>query len=592
MRSALALAAFAMLLAQPAWAHHHDFEPPSSFALGQPAVGGAQPAHAVPAYATSSRIAVLEGGALVIDADSGWLIRTDLAGAALQHVAIGLDAGTLAYDPIRKRAFVADRRGDRIVVVSVDQQLAIQSSFPTPAEPYGVALAPDRKTLLVTCIADRTLVAYDAITGKEAWRAALDPEPRGISIAADGLHAAVGSLAVGAVDQIDLASHKRARLAVQTFDLPDQPEHARGAFAVQYVGDHLMAAALQLELPAARRAEFVDHYGGGEDPPILHALAFVDDRGKAATAITNVNEPRALAWDGARDLMYVAGMASDSFVQIRHASQVDISAGLTGSLGTRCGADGLAIDQDGSVLVWCSFTRAVVRVTPSATKLDAKVGPELVTSNLDATQHLGLVMFHTASTDVSQAGGLSCGNCHVDGRSDGESWLIHDDRLQTPMLAGRMVGTAPFKWDGGAKDLPTSLRATIERLGGTGLSKKHIAALTAYLEALPAVRTPTRDPAAVARGKTLFDSGELGCTSCHDGAMFTDRERHKFGGKAIDTPSLVGLAASAPYFHDGSAPTLEALLRDHGTVHGMAGTETGALTDARAADLKAYLETL
>lgn len=590
MRSGLAFA-IAAGAASSALAHH-EFDPPSSFSLIQPAIGGAKPAAAVPAYATSSRIAALEGGALVIDADSGWLIRTDLAGAALQHVSIGLDAGMLAYDPVRKRAFVADRRGDRIVVVSVDQQLAIQTSFATPAEPYGVALAPDRKTLLVTCIADRTLVAYDVATGKETWRTALDPEPRGISIASDGAHAAVGSLEVGAVDQIDLATHKRARLAVQTFDQPDQPEYARGAFAVQYFGDHLMAAALQLELPVARHADFSDHYGGGEDPPIFHALAFVDDRGKAATAITNVNEPRALAWDGAHDVLYVAGMASDSLVQIKHASQVDISAGLSGSLGVRCGADGLALAADGSVLVWCSFARAVVRVTPSATKLDAKVGPELVSSNLDATQHLGLVMFHTASFDVSQAGGLSCGNCHLDGRSDGESWLIHEDRLQTPMLAGRMVGTAPFKWDGGAKDLPTSLRATIDRLGGSGLSKKHIAALTAYLEALPAVRTPTRPAAAVARGKALFETAELGCTSCHDGAMHTDRERHRFGGKAVDTPSLVGLAASAPYFHDGSAPTLDALLRDHGTVHGMEGDATGKLTDDQAADLKAYLETL
>jgi len=591
MRTGLALA-LAVGAASSASAHRHEFEPPSAFALGQPAVGGATPARAVPAYATSSRIAVVEGGTLVSDADSGWLIRTDLAGALLQHVPIGLDAGMLAYDPIGKRAFVADRRGDRIVVVSVDQQLAIQTSFATPAEPYGVALAPDRKTLLVTCIADRTLVAYDVASGKETWRTALDPEPRGISISADGLHAAVGSLAIGAVDQIDLVAHRRARLAVQTFDQPDQPEHARGAFAVQYFGDHLIAAALQLELPVARMAEFSDHYGGGEDPPILHAIAFVDDRGRAATAITNVNEPRALAWDGAHDALYVAGMASDTLVQINHASQVDLSAGLTGSLGVRCGADGLAIAGDGSVVVWCSFARAVVRVTPSATRLAAKVGPELVSSNLDPTQHLGMVMFHTASFDVSQAAQLSCGNCHLDGRSDGESWLIHEERLQTPMLAGRMVGTAPFKWDGGAKDLPTSLRATIDRLGGTGLSKKHIAALTAYLEAMPAVRTPTRDKLAVARGKALFESAELGCTSCHDGAMFTDRERHRFGGKAVDTPSLVGLAASAPYFHDGSAPTLDTLLRDHGTVHGMAGDATGKLSDAQTADLKAYLETL
>ena len=59
---------------------------------------------------------------------------------------------------------------------------------------------------------------------------------------------------------------------------------------------------------------------------------------------------------------------------------------------------------------------------------------------------------------------------------------------------------------------------------------------------------------------------------------------------SADTPSLIGLAASAPYFHDGSAATLEALLRDRGAVHGMG--ETAQLNDEQVADLTAFLETL
>ena len=71
----------------------------------------------------------------------------------------------------------------------------------------------------------------------------------------------------------------------------------------------------------------------------------------------------------------------------------------------------------------------------------------------------------------------------------------------------------------------------------------------------------------VARGKKLFDSAELGCRSCHDGKQYTDQDKHKFTAATLpeaDTPSLIGLAASAPYYHDGSAATLEALLRDRG----------------------------
>jgi hypothetical protein len=50
------------------------------------------------------------------------------------------------------------------------------------------------------------------------------------------------------------------------------------------------------------------------------------------------------------------------------------------------------------------------------------------------------------------------------------------------------------------------------------------------------------------------------------------------------------LARSAPYYHDGSAATLDALLGQRATVHGM--SETVALSKTQRADLIAYLETL
>jgi cytochrome c peroxidase len=204
-----------------------------------------------------------------------------------------------------------------------------------------------------------------------------------------------------------------------------------------------------------------------------------------------------------------------------------------------------------------------------------------------------MVLFNSANSKISRFGALACSSCHPDTRTDGLSWKIEKNELQTPLLAGRIVGTHPYKWDGGDRDLTTSLTTTMKRLGGSGLDSKETEALASYLEALPAPRVPSRDAAQVARGKKLFDSSELGCRSCHDGGMYTDQERHKLQSQTLpqaDTPSLVGLASSAPYFHDGSAATLEALLRDRGLVHGMA--ETAKLTDQQVADLTAFLETL
>jgi cytochrome c peroxidase len=249
--------------------------------------------------------------------------------------------------------------------------------------------------------------------------------------------------------------------------------------------------------------------------------------------------------------------------------------------------------------VWCSFTRSVTKLDviddkgklAASAKIDA--GETLVASSLSDKQHQGMVLFHASMPAISSRGALSCTSCHPDGRADGLSWRIDKQELQTPVLVGRIVGTHPYKWDGGDPNLIASLTGTMKRLGGFGISAEQTSALVAYLEVLPKPMAPTRDAQQVARGQKLFDSAEVGCRTCHDGTQYTDQDKHKFSTVTLpeaDTPSLTGLAASAPYYHDGSAATLEALLRDRGNVHGM--TETAKLSDAQVADLIAFLETL
>jgi len=588
-------------------------EAPAFELAGRP-LGGAKPASATPAHLTGSRIMAAGDGALVIDADSGALVKTNKAGKNIGQLAIAHDAGLMTFDAAAGIAYVADRRNDRICVVKTDQ-MTIASTITTPAEPYGVALSPDRKLLLVSTIADRTLVAYDAATGSEKWRTPLGREPRGIAVSPDGTRALVAYLTTGTVDQIDLVeTHRADHIAISNGASPrscrrcgnDGDSFARGSFAVTFLGEHQAVVPFQREVPVQENdgAERTGSYGGGGggESPVTHQLAFFgfgDGHTDQTTARIAQHQPRALAWDQAHDALYVAGMGTDSVVQIKNASQASIAAGLSVTLTNskdRCGPDGLAITAAGNVLVWCSFTRSVEQIevvdaggalagTTSMTE-----GPALVATAMTAKQHQGLVLFHSAEPQISQQGNLACASCHPDNRADGLSWRIDKKELQTPLLSGRVVGTHPFKWDGSDATLRDSLQSTMQRLGGSGLPKKEIDALASYLEALPSVRTPTREATQVARGKQLFDAE--GCRSCHEGPAYTDRERHKFAGtlKQSDTPSLRGVSASAPYFHDGSAATLEALLRDRGAVHGMA--DTARLTDQQVADLTAFLDTI
>ncbi|MGE0396801.1 MAG: c-type cytochrome [Kofleriaceae bacterium] len=590
--------------------------PRVAFELQGSPLGGSKVAAETPAYLTASRIAATPIGAVVIDGDSGALIKTDKAGKNIGEVAIGREAGLLAYDPALQVAYVADRRGDRVAVVKLIGKPEITASWKTPAEPYAVALAPDKKTVLVTTIADRTLVAFDVATGKEKWRTPLGREPRGLAISPDGTRALVAYLTTGTVDQIDLLeTHRAEHIAIATASTPrrgrrastDQGESfARASFAVTFLGERQALVPFQRETPVQRidGGERTGSYGGGFEPPVSHQLAFLGfgkGHTNQVTASIIPHQPRAMAWDRAHDALYIAGMGSDSILQVKNASQVTIAVGgVTSTTVDRkqCGPDGLAVGSDGDLFVWCSFTRSVQRIDFTSrdnaianTGTIVSTGPTLIASAWSEKEHQGMVLFHSATPAISQQGAMACATCHPDNRADGLSWRIDKHELQTPLLAGRMVGTHPFKWDGGDATLKDSLTGTMKRLGGFGLDAAQTAALTAYVEALPTVRTPTRDTEAVARGKKLFDT-EAGCRTCHDGAKYTDQDKHKFTGTLAqsDTPSLLGLAASAPYYHDGSAATLEALLRDRGAVHGM--TDTAKLSDKEVTDLVAFLETL
>ncbi len=622
MRRRLAIGLFAAVLplgfatyASAKMMMEEDMGPPTFQLQGRP-IGGLDPAKPGPAHLAGSRIAAAGTGAIVIDADSGSLVRTDKAGAKVSELAIGKNAGLLVFDAGAKTAYVADRMGDRIVAVTVDDagKLAIAHSWSTPAEPYGVALAPDRKTLLVTTIADRTLVAYDPAAGTERWRAPLAREPRNIAISPDGTRALVAYLSTGTVNQIDLLeTHRPEHVALSTQVTTrrfrrragETESFARAAFTVAFMGDHQAVVPFQRETPVQQKdgSERVSSYGGGSESPIAHELAFLDLGAKGTQVVAQIgqHQPRAIAWDGAHDALYVVGIGTDSILQVQHASSATIVGGVEASLSTgsqKCGPDGVAVDDHGNVLVWCSFTRSVERVAMMdesgtlASRANVAAGPSLTASALSDKEHTGMVLFASASPQISQRGSLACASCHPDTRADGLSWRIDKKELQTPLLAGRVVGTGPYKWDGSDKTLSDSCTSTMKRLGGLGLDHAQTDSLVAYLESVPAVRTPTRDTSAVARGKQLFDAPALGCRSCHDGKSYTDQEKHKLVGTLAeaDTPSLIGLASSAPYFHDGSAATLEALLRDRGAVHGMA--DTAKLTDQQVADLTAFLETL
>ena len=117
--------------------------------------------------------------------------------------------------------------------------------------------------------------------------------------------------------------------------------------------------------------------------------------------------------------------------------------------------------------------------------------------------------------------------------------------------------------------------------------------------ASPAAPTNSFDPAAAARGQLVF-AGQGRCSSCHAGASFTDaptlhtaaetgmaadEARRSATGMYRTTP-LRGAWQHPPYFHDGSAPTLRAVVEHYNVTLNL------GLDEQQRSDLDHYLRSL
>ncbi len=122
--------------------------------------------------------------------------------------------------------------------------------------------------------------------------------------------------------------------------------------------------------------------------------------------------------------------------------------------------------------------------------------------------------------------------------------------------------------------------------------------------------------AAQKRGFELFQSERLNCSACHEGFLFTNQDfmnnglyevypdsgRIRLTGLESDravfkVPSLRNIALTAPYMHDGSLPTLEAVIDQYqtgGKAHPNKSPllKSFTLTAQERADLIAFLHSL
>jgi mono/diheme cytochrome c family protein len=169
----------------------------------------------------------------------------------------------------------------------------------------------------------------------------------------------------------------------------------------------------------------------------------------------------------------------------------------------------------------------------------------------------------------------------------------------------RYVGVTQMGGHGTFSDSRTGVNVTN---GTDDLISGKLPGLQAYQLTLAAPAPPSGsfDAAAATRGSALF-AGKASCATCHSGPEFTDANLrlHPVGDamgepeptgvpsyasrsatKQYRTAPLKGVWQHPPYFHNGSAATLDDVVRTYNTRRSL------GLTDAEMADLVQYLKSL
>ena len=245
---------------------------------------------------------------------------------------------------------------------------------------------------------------------------------------------------------------------------------------------------------------------------------------------------------------------------------------------------------------------------------------------------LGQRLFYTANSaafPITQNFWVACASCHLEGATDGVTWRFKEGPRDTPSNAGGPIHTGFL--------LHQALRSTVQQYDATIRDEQggsfdrndatqgpQLDALARYVNyAIPLPRNPNRAASGLTpsqqRGQATFAAR---CASCHSGDWYTDSgagnptldvtgivKLHDVGTCVtsgfvdqpavtavgdvtrapceFDTPTLRGVFATGPWFHDGSAMNL----RD--AVKQMVAANNGApLSDGDETDLVNFVSGL
>lgn len=570
----------------------------------------------------------------------------------IRELPVGRSPWSVAISPDGAKAYVVNRSDGALTVIDA-ATLSSTATIYLGAEPSAIVLDPQGRTAYVALTAEAAVIAVELANPLEHKRIAVAPMPYALAVTSTGQNTDEGGKSdlyvthlasvpsnsgenhvfgnrEGVITQIDTQRNEVSATVHLAANVQGFPSRMTGITIsgnrawVAHVRtspdlpngltDMVFAAISTIDLNTLE--EDIDSYLPLNDQDIFGSP---------------VNNPQIAVPSPNGDRLYVA-LAGSNLIEV-----IDISnperPDLLPFIATGANPLGMAISRGETYAYVLNYLSRSITVLDLETlqSIDEVSSTE---ETLDPEILRGKVLFNDGvDSRISSGGWFSCASCHFDGWPDGITWHFPDGPRQTPMLwnAG---ATLPWHWSA-ALDEPQDVEETILTIQqGTGLLPEYApsslgiprASRSADLDALalyvtngiraPALGQPENDTAQlIAAGRELFTLH--GCASCHGGAAWTssalpgpagaldsdqngmiDSVLHDVGtvntldergATGFDAPSLLLIQLTPPYLHDGSAPTLESLLRSG---HPNPASGGGDLTDDDIETLSTFLRSI
>lgn len=563
------------------------------------------------------------------------LLIADAELKELARVSLPTDAWGIAVTADAKRAVVTSAWGGQVSLVDLAAAKVIWS-VAVPREPRGVVISGDDHAFVSHLVGAQLTELDLKAASPSVVRLSLPAAP--LRSAGDDLDASLGYALT--------FDEREERLFAPRHALGARGKNAW--FGASTVDVWLRATREPLaprvtERPFGLRSQLSEELISGADADLVgnSLTPFTQPR---AVLYRKSTRSLLVAGEGDDRIAELDALAVDPTLAVLGHYQVGKSYHPTIQVPAEGGAPtGLAMTRDERTLyVYCRSTNDVVELgLREPGKGDAAITERrrrlaLATDPLGPGGATGRKLFYN-STDHATSGGLGCAGCHPDGRDDGHVWheatFVTEDGdatifvgaagnvppeahtqgfpRRTPMLAGRVTAEGPYGWHAESPNIVD--RETrgfgLHRWGA--VPEQPAADVEARARALmdflrrglvpPRTVTGAELDETARRGEALFLSKAVGCAECHTpDSGYTTRQAYPLPPLPTRTgfdeepdakfkiPSLRFLAARAPYFHDGSAASLEALVEQNANRMG----KTTQLTPAERAELVAFLRTL